>query len=1105
MISTPIIGSFVRAAEGPGVGKIAAVDAGRLQINYFESVARPIVESHWVPTADCQAVMLEHEDRVWWRRPTDNAWSTGRVVGVQERGYSYFVRFPNSEFDFPVLARDLYIRWDQPDQGPVANLAVKGGVSSPYRDARLPMLASVLAQRSASAGLTGLLSSAIEYYPHQVEAVLTILTDPVQRYLLADEVGLGKTVEAGAVVRQTLIDNPNAKVIVVAPEALRRQWQRELRTKFFIDDFPKARIVISSHTTPGRWANYHGGDLLIVDEAHELVQVEDPNESPYRELAALAVSSDRLLLLSATPVTSRYLTNLGLLHLLDPDLYRWDQQEEFEQRYERRAELARAVYALDPDFIYSIRGAMDEVAELIPPQDTRFRDLSAAVLGMLTEDDELRELGMETDFAYRVREVREHISETYRLHRRVIRNRRAFVLVDDSDAESESYAVRGRQTPQALVASTGPLMLAQETLASWRATVSDTLLDIGQEDRIASYSMALAVLASRATATPDDLLDALRWRLYQDEEAATRAALTEQERRYLTHPQVLPEEQGILDSAVSTYASGDRSFVGAVLAAMLPGLRQKRRIVVFCGPGRLASDLAAAMKQRFGDRALIAAHTRQVTSADAEQAITSWRSHREPAVLLVDDSAEDGLNLQVADSVVHLRLPWSPNQLEQRMGRVDRYRGAESVHLAEPAAQYRLAVDETAESDITDAWAELLDRGYGLFTGSVSTLQDAIAESIPGVWMAAMQQGPEGLVTADISVRERLEEAREAVEQMDSLESIHRGTSGLRNIPEALSSLEVQWPKLRDQFYAYTAQDSGGIRLAPVRRNVGGVLCDVFPVHTGNAHPMLSRRRWSALKEAVPTVEVATGVFNRSTALRAPGTRLFRLGNPLVDSLVDAAVGDDLGQAAAICRVDRQFRGEWQPFFGFDYVVEATIEQAAALVGESQAACRALRRQADRVLAPFMLRVWVQAGTKHVVTDQELITWLNRPYDKSQGDKNYNQDRVDELFDIFGGADSCGQSAESAQEVARNHLVEATDLETACREAKELALQEAAVLSAQAAARRAAGRLVSDVEGLVTDAGVLKALADGLAQPSIQVVAAACIVRRGLVRVSREH
>ena len=90
--------------------------------------------------------------------------------------------------------------------------------------------------------------------------------------------------------------------------------------KFFVDDFPFATIKVSSHNTPELWGRYREYDLVVVDEAHLLAQVDGPDQSPYRELAALAHSAKRVLLLSATPLTSRVVTHLALLHLLDPNL-----------------------------------------------------------------------------------------------------------------------------------------------------------------------------------------------------------------------------------------------------------------------------------------------------------------------------------------------------------------------------------------------------------------------------------------------------------------------------------------------------------------------------------------------------------------------------------------------------------------------------------------------------------------------------------------------------------------------------------------------------------------------------------------------------------------
>ncbi len=89
----------------------------------------------------------------------------------------------------------------------------------------------LLKLRGAAQGMTALVSAGIDLAPHQVAAVRRVLTDPVQRYLLADEVGLGKTIEAGLIVRQHLIDDPATRVLIAVPDHLCGQWRSELETK----------------------------------------------------------------------------------------------------------------------------------------------------------------------------------------------------------------------------------------------------------------------------------------------------------------------------------------------------------------------------------------------------------------------------------------------------------------------------------------------------------------------------------------------------------------------------------------------------------------------------------------------------------------------------------------------------------------------------------------------------------------------------------------------------------------------------------------------------------------------------------------------------------
>ena len=114
--------------------------------------------------------------------------------------------------------------------------------------ARVRLMGHLIRQRALSMGMTGLLSAPISLERHQVEVIRRVLQDPVQRYLLADEVGLGKTVEAGVIVRQHLLDNPESHhVLVIVPSSLVEQWSAELKMRCQVGvDFGHRIEIISS-------------------------------------------------------------------------------------------------------------------------------------------------------------------------------------------------------------------------------------------------------------------------------------------------------------------------------------------------------------------------------------------------------------------------------------------------------------------------------------------------------------------------------------------------------------------------------------------------------------------------------------------------------------------------------------------------------------------------------------------------------------------------------------------------------------------------------------------------------------------------------------------
>jgi ATP-dependent helicase HepA len=135
------------------------------------------------------------------------------------------------------------------------------------------LVAGFVRQRAAAGGLTGLLSAPIALERHQVEVVRRVLHDPVQPYLLADEVGLGKTIEAGVIVRQHILDHPrDHRVLVIVPEQLQGQWESELRERLQVGAAYGHRVtIVALEELNQQPLASLAATLLVIDEAHQAV------------------------------------------------------------------------------------------------------------------------------------------------------------------------------------------------------------------------------------------------------------------------------------------------------------------------------------------------------------------------------------------------------------------------------------------------------------------------------------------------------------------------------------------------------------------------------------------------------------------------------------------------------------------------------------------------------------------------------------------------------------------------------------------------------------------------------------------------------------------
>jgi ATP-dependent helicase HepA len=251
-----------------------------------------------------------------------------------------------------------------------------------------------LRHKLASSDLLGLQGPRVGLIPHQQWIAHEVGRRYAPRVLLADEVGLGKTIEAGLIIHQQLLTGRAERVLVIVPDTLRHQWLVEMLRRFnlrfsvFDEDrcveayadndnpFYTEQLVICSlellrkkkrldQALDADW------DLMVVDEAHHLEWRDDEPSRAYQVIEALSQVVPGVLLLTATPDQLGHQSHFARLRLLDPDrFYDYDAFIEEEAGYQDVAEAAEALAGTDK----LTAGTIDSLITLLHEQD-----ISAAI------------------------------------------------------------------------------------------------------------------------------------------------------------------------------------------------------------------------------------------------------------------------------------------------------------------------------------------------------------------------------------------------------------------------------------------------------------------------------------------------------------------------------------------------------------------------------------------------------------------------------------------------------------------------------------------------------------------------------------------------------
>lgn len=464
-----------------------------------------------------------------------------------------------------------------------------------------------------------LLASRVMVKPHQVGVVQRVLSSRRPRFVLADEVGLGKTIEAGMIFSALRLAGLAKRVLVVAPSHLTVQWLVELFHKFnqlfTLMDSERHEASLDEAPTLNPWARFdlvvtslellqrseqfreEAGapeawwDLVIIDEAHHL-----KGEKAYEAAQALAKNSYGLLLLTATPMQLDPGEYQSLLSLIDPVTA--PSVKEFETRLARQEELSKAIRALLEG--KKAAAAVKELAARFPKDEA------------LQEIEDPDEMLM-------------HLAETYSLSDRLIRNRRVRV---------GGFSARKLHVH--------PVTLQADELKA-RQAVLDALAKDGTV-----HGAALANLVRRLESSP----------------AAFQAALSSN--RALQGLKIsLPDQ--------------DAKFTAFVKVLKDIWAKEKNaKVLIFTE----ARDTLERLQNRLRLEHLEAlGYHGDLPMVDRDRQVARFRDPDGPKLLICTEVGGEGRNFQFAHHLVHYDLPWSPATVEQRIGRLDRIGQTQNVDI----------------------------------------------------------------------------------------------------------------------------------------------------------------------------------------------------------------------------------------------------------------------------------------------------------------------------------------------------------------------------------------------------------------------------------------
>lgn len=574
---------------------------------------------------------------------------------VKARGREWIV-LPGSESDL-LLVRPLS-GTDDESTGILTSLETVEGATfdlpnpediGDYRSCRLLRDALRLGFRSSAGPFRSFGQIAVEPRPYQLVPLLMALKlDPV-RLLVADDVGIGKTIEALLIAKELLAQGDARRLAVLCPPHLAEQWQKELSEKFHIEaelvlpstvarlerDIPPGTSIFEFHPHVVVSIDYIKSErhrdefirtcpeLVIVDEAHGATLGAERGKQLRHELVSkLATDGNRhLILITATPHSGKEAAFSSLIGMLDPRLAELPEDLSGTENQQNRRQLAQHL-------VQRRRADIEHYLDTETPFPSR------------EESEETYSLSLE----YK------------RLFGRVLAYARE--RVRDPEGSQHRQRVRWWSALALLRSLASSPAAAAETLRN-RAPAAETETP-DEADEVGSRTVL--------DVTDDESMEGIDVAPGADSDPENETESTKTRRRLLDFAREADELRGKLDNKL-------QNAMKLVKALVNEGFHP----IVFCRFIPTAEYVANELRTILPKTVAVEAVTGKIPAEERESRVVALGEH-EKHVLVATDCLSEGVNLQEHfDAVMHYDLSWNPTRHEQREGRVDRFGQSKKV------------------------------------------------------------------------------------------------------------------------------------------------------------------------------------------------------------------------------------------------------------------------------------------------------------------------------------------------------------------------------------------------------------------------------------------